>query len=105
MMVLVAWHRGLFLTERKIGVLSDTVFSMFNVGGSVCGCMCVYMHIHPHTAQMGYSDSVVSPGVGMRHLEGLKNPNRPNLGIRVFVCVYNLHMCLYMLGGGMRSWT
>ena len=42
------------------------VFSSFNAGEGVCGCMCVYTHTHTHTAQMGYS--VVSPGVGMRHL-------------------------------------
>jgi len=55
-----------------------------------------------HTTQMGYSD--VSPGVGMRHLEGPKNPDGLNLGIHVFIYVYKVHMCTYMLGGGMRSW-
>jgi len=54
------------------------LFSIFNTGGSVCGCMCVYTHTHTHTAHMGYS--IVSPGVGMRHLEGLKNPDGQNLG-------------------------
>jgi len=58
----------------------------------------VYAHTHTHTAQMGYLD--VSPGVGMRHLEGPKN-----LGIHIFVYVYKVHMCTYMLRGGMRSWT
>jgi len=33
------------------------------------------------TTHMGYLD--VSPGVGMRHLEGLKNPDGLNLGIRI----------------------
>jgi hypothetical protein len=28
-----------------------------------------------------------------------------NLGIYVFVYVYKVHMCVYMLGGGMRSWS
>jgi len=42
------------------------VFSIFNAGGSILGCMCVYTHTHTHIAQMGYSD--VSPGVGRRHL-------------------------------------
>ena len=77
------------------------VFSIFNAGGSVCECMCVYTHTQTHTAHMGYS--VVSPGVGMRHLEGLKNPDGPILGIYVFVYVYRVHMCMYMSGGGMRS--
>jgi len=65
--------------------------------------MCVYTHTRTHTvaAHVGYL--VVSPGVGMRHLEGPKNPDGPNLGIHVFVCVYTVHMCMYMLGGGMTS--
>jgi len=65
--------------------------------------VCVYTHTHTHTAQMGYLD--VSPGVGMRHLEGPKNPGGLNLGIHMFVYVYKVHMCICMLRGGMRSWT
>jgi len=53
------------------------VSSIFSAGGSVCGCMRVYTH----TSQMGYS--VVSPRVGMRHLEGRKNPHRPKRSIHV----------------------
>ena len=61
----LAW--GVIFDRRKNrGVVC--VFSIFNAGGSVCGCMCVYTHTHTHTVQMGYP--VVSPGVGMRHLEG-----------------------------------
>jgi len=106
------------LTEGKIGVL--TVSSLFYVDvrvcirththtlhrwgtRSVCGCTCVYTHTHTHTAQMGNSD--VSPGVEMRHLEGPKNPDGPNLGIHIFVYVYKVHMCMYVLRGGMRSWA
>jgi len=55
--------------------------------------MCVYTHTHTHTAQMGYS--VVSPEVGMRHLEGPKNPLGLNFGIYVFVCVQSTHMYVY----------
>jgi len=87
-------------TEGK-GVVC--VFSIFNAGGSVCGCMCVCTHTHTNTVQMGHS--VVSPGVRMRHLEGQKNPDGPNLSIYIFVYVNKVHMCMYMLGGGMRSWT
>ena len=65
--------------------------------------VCVYTHPHTHTAQMGYLD--VSPGVGMRHLEGPKNPDGLNLDMHIFVYVYQVHMCSYMLRGGMRSWT
>jgi len=63
----------------------------------------VYTHTHTHTAQMGYLD--VSPGVEMRHLEDAKNPDGLHLGIHVFVYIYKVHMCMYMLGGGMRSLT
>jgi len=69
------------------------VFSIFNAGGSVCGCVCVYTHTNTHTTQMGYLD--VSPGVGMRHLEGPKNPDGLNLVIHIFVYVYKVHMCIY----------
>ena len=44
-------------------------------------------------------------GVGMRHPVGPKIPDGLNLGIHIFVYVYKLHMCIYMLRGGMRSWT
>jgi len=37
--------------------------------------------------------------------EGPKNLDGLNLGIHVFVYVYKVHMCIYMLRGGMRSWT
>jgi len=63
--------------------------------------MCVYTHSHTHTAQMRYSS--VSPGIGMRHLEGPKNLDGLNLGIYIFVYVYKVHMYMYMIGGGMRS--
>jgi len=93
---------GVIFDRRKdTGVVC--VFFIFNAGGSVCGCMCVYTHTHTHTAQIRYSD--VSPGFGMRHLEGPKNPDGPNLGIHKFVHVYKVHMCMYRPGGGMRSWT
>jgi len=78
----VAWREGLFLTEGNFedrGVVC--VFSILNAGGSVCGCMCVYTHAHTHTAHMGYL--VVSPGVGMRHLESRKNPDRLKRSIHV----------------------
>jgi len=71
----------------------------FDAGGSVCECMCV--HTHTHTLCMGYSD--VSPGIGTRHLEGPKNSDVVNLGMYVFVHVYKVHMCTYVLGGGVRS--
>jgi len=82
--------RVIFDRRKDRGVVC--VFSIFDAGGSVCECMWVYTHTHTHTAQMGYS--VVSPRVGMRHLEGLKTPDGLNLGIHIFVYVYKVHMCI-----------
>jgi len=96
----LAWG-AIFDRRKDSGVVC--VFSILNAGGSVCVCECVYTHTHTHTEQIGCSD--VSPGVGMRHLEGLKNPDGLNLDIDIFVYVYKVHMCIYMLGGGMRSQT
>jgi len=96
----LAW--GVIFDRRKHrGVVC--VFSIFNAGGSVCGCVWVYTHTHTHTVQMGYLD--VSPGVIMRHLDGPKNPDGLNFDIHIFVYVYKVHICIYMLRGGMRSWT
>jgi len=78
MRALVAWRGGLFLTEGETGVLSVSS-QLFNAGWSVCWCKCVYTHTHTRTAHMEYLD--VSPGVGMRHLEGSKNPDGLNIGI------------------------
>jgi len=87
----LAW--GVIFDGRKVrGVVC--VFCIFNVGESVCGCRCVYTHTHTHTAHMGCSD--VSPGVGMRNLEGLKNPDGLNLSTHVFVYVYTVHICMYI---------
>ena len=93
------------MTEGKIGVTLVCVFSNFNAGGSVCGCVWVYTHTHTHTTQMGYLDVSPLAGVGMRHLKGPKNPDGLNLGIHLFEYVYKVHMCIYMLRGGMRYWT
>ena len=93
----MAWRGGLFLTEGKIVVLSVSSLSLTRACVSVC------IRTHTHTAQMGCSD--VSPGVGMRHLEDPKNPDGLNLDIHMFVYVYKVHKCIYMLKGEMRSWT
>ena len=61
-----------------------------------------FIRTHTHTAH-GVLD--MSPEVRMRHLEGPKNLDGLNLGIYVFVDVYKVHMCIYMIGGGTRSWT
>jgi len=98
----LAWG-VIFDRSKDRGVVC--VFSTFHASGSVCGCGWAYTHTHTYTTQMKYLD--VSPGVGMRHLEGPKNPDGLNPGIHIFVYVYKVHMpvCIYMLRGGMRSWT
>jgi len=73
---------------------------MFNGGGRVCGCTCVYTHTYTHTAQMGYWMCAQESGSG-----DTWRAQRLNLGTHIFVYVYKVHMCMYMLGGGMRSWT
>ena len=100
MRALVAWRGGLFLTEEKIVVLS--VSSLFLTRLGVYMCVIVCTRTHTHTL---HRCSDVSPGVGMRRLEGPKNPDGLNLDIHMFVYVYKVHMCIYMLRGGMRSWT
>jgi len=69
---------------------SVSVFSDFRVDV----CVCVYIRTHTHTMHVGYLD--VSPGVGTRHLKSPESPDGPNLR----TCIY-----IYLLGGGMRSWT
>ena len=96
----LAWG-FIFDRRRDRGVVCVFFVFKVTVGGSVCGCMCAYTHTHTHTAHMGYS--VVSPRVGARHLEGPKNPDGLNLSIYVIVYVYKVHMCMHMLGGGIRS--
>jgi len=59
------------------------------VGVYVCVSMCIRTHTHTL-----HRCSDVSPGVGMRHLEGPKNPDGLNLDIHIFVYVYKVHMCL-----------
>jgi len=92
MRALVAWREGLFLTEEKIGVLS--VSSLFLTRVGVYAGVCVYTHTHTHTAQMGYL--YVRPGVGIRHLEGPKNPDGLNLGYTyIRICVQSTHLYIY----------
>jgi len=91
--VLVTWCGGLLLTERQIEVLS-LCLCIFDVGGSVRGCMCVYTHTHTQSAHWVLD---VSRGVGMRHLEDPKNLDGLNLGKYVFIQLYKVHTCIYML--------
>jgi len=62
----------------------------FDAGGSVRGCMCMYTQTHTHIAHEVLD---VSPGVEMRHLEGLKNPDGRHILIRI--CMQNTHVYIY----------
>ena len=84
----LAW--GAIFDRRKDSSVV-CVFSIFNAGGSVCVCECVYTQTHTHIAQMGCSD--VSPGVGMKYLEGPKIPDGLNLDI---TCVQSTHVYIYV---------
>ena len=75
----LAWG-AIFDRRKDSGIVC--VFSIFDAGGSVCVCECVYIYAHTHTL---YRCSDVRPGVGMRHLDGPKNPDELNLDIRIFV--------------------
>ena len=63
-------------------------------------CMRTHTHTHICIWHVGSCSRDVSPGVGTRHLEGPKNPDRLNLGIHVFAYVFKVHMCVYMLEAG-----
>jgi len=86
----------LFLTEGKIGVISVSARLLTWVGVYV-GIGVVYTHTHIHTAHMGYSD--VSPGVGMRHLEGPEESRwTTSRHICIRICVQSTHMYAYAKG-------
>jgi len=93
MRALVAWRGGLFLTEGKIEVLS--VSSLFLTRVGVYVGVCVYTHTHTHTAQMGYLDHDVSPGVGMRRLEGPKNPDG-KISAYIYSYMCTKYTCVYI---------
>ena len=86
--------------EGKIVVLSVSSLFLTRVGVYVCVSVCIRTNTHTL-----HRCSDVSPGVGMRHLEGPNNSDGLNLDIYIFAYVYKVHMCVYMLRGGMRSWT
>jgi len=74
------------------------LYFMTRVAVYVGVCMCIRTGKNTHALHMGYSD--VGPGVWRRHP---KNPDALNLGMYVCVYLYKLH--IYMLRGGMGSWT
>ena len=86
----LAWG-AIFDRKNDRGVVC--VFSVFNAGGSVCVCECVCIRTHTHTL---HKCSDVSLGVGMRHLEGLKNPDGLNLDIHIRICVQSTHVYIYV---------
>ena len=90
MRALVAWRGGLFLTEGKIVLLSVSSLFLTRVGVYVCVSVCIRTHTHTMHRCLD-----VSPGFGMRHLEGPKNPHGLNLDIHVYSCMctkYNVYI-------------
>jgi len=68
--------------------------------------MWVYVCVHAHTLTH-CTDGVL----GCEPRSRDETPGGPeesrwiNFGIHTLVYVYKVHMCICMLGGGMRSWT
>jgi len=91
MRALVAWRGGLFLTEGKIVVLSVSSLFLTRVGVYVCVSVCIRTHTHTL-----HRCSDVSPGVGMRNLEGPKNPDGLNLDTYIRICVQSTHVYIYV---------
>ena len=59
--------------------------------------LCVRVYAHAHTLHVGYSN--VNPGVGMRHLESVEEIQMYcSDSIHIYNVVYQVHMCIYMLG-------
>ena len=100
MKALVAWRGGLFLTAGKIGVLSVSSLFSTRVGVYVGVCVCIRTHTHTHCTDgvLGYEPRSRDETPG-----GPENPDGLNFGIHIFVYVYKVHMCMYVLVGGTRS--
>ena len=90
---LIAWHRGLFLTEAQIEVWSCVFLFLTRVGMYVS--VCVYTHAHT-LSQTAHGVLDMKLGVRTRHLEGLKNPGRLNPGKYAFVYACKVCMCIYI---------
>jgi len=79
------------------------VFSIFDAGGSVCGCMCMCTHAHTHCTHglLGCEPRSrdETPG-GPEESRWTKSWHT-----HIRMCVQITHVCMYMLRGGMGSWT
>ena len=69
----------------------------------MCVCVCVYARTHAH-----YTDGVLGCEPRSRD-ETLGGPEESRWTksryTYIFVYVYKVHMCIYILRVGMRSWT
>jgi len=82
-----------------MGVLSVSSLFLTRVGVYVGVGVCIRTHTYILHTGMGYSGE--SPGVRM----GPKNADALDLGIYIFVYVYKVHMCMYMLANYFFSLT
>ena len=72
----------------------------------VCGCMCVYTHTHTHNVCGLYESEPRGRDETPREPEEyIWTKFGHKRCIHVFIHVYKVYMCIYMLCGGMRSWT
>ena len=107
MRALVTWHGGLFLTEGKVEVLSVSSLFCTRVGVYVGVCVCIRTHTHTHVTDgvLGCVPRDRDETPGWPEESKWTKSRHICLDIHMFVYVYKIHMCMYMLGGGMRSWN
>jgi len=68
--------------------------------------MWVYVYVYAHThAHCTYGVLSCEPRGQDETPGGPEESRWILLGIFIFVYAYEVHMCVCMLGGGMRSWT
>jgi len=93
---------GYFLAEGKIGWLSVSSLFLTWVGVYVGVCVCIHTHTHTHCTDGVLGCEPRSRGETPGGLEESGWTKSRHTHIQY---VYKVHMCMYMLGGGMRSWT
>jgi len=98
MKALIDW-RGVFFDRRKDrGFVC--VFSIFNAGGSVCGCMCLYTHAHTHS-----TDGVLGCEPRSRD-ETPGGPEESRLTKVQYTCILyrcTKYICLYIWWAAVRG--
>ena len=98
---LVARHWGLFLIEGEIEVLFVTMCLLYHQSfWRRWECMWVYVCAYAHINTQCTWGIWMWPQRSGRDTS--RAPDGLNLRMYVFVCVYQVHICIYMIGDGMR---